>query len=210
LNRQSLKLAAFALTAAGIAACAPVSGTAVKSSSSPSSQKSFETTGVRQTDDAGKRLPFVTTFPNRWSSNNDGTPYEPCTAATPAVLAESGLDPTSASDAAKADFQTLRGCEWKFTDGNLASLSQYVGNGPSLEQYKKGREPFSEFLPDTSIDGRRALLQPLGRRMCTTIVQSRSAQVLTTVTIVSDPPPISSICDLALEFARETINQIPE
>lgn len=33
---------------------------------------------VRQTDARGIALPFVTPFPDRWSTNSDGTSYEPC------------------------------------------------------------------------------------------------------------------------------------
>ncbi|MFT4127988.1 MAG: DUF3558 domain-containing protein, partial [Gordonia sp. (in: high G+C Gram-positive bacteria)] len=45
---------------------------------------------MRQTDDQGRRLPFDTEFPQRWSDGNDGTSYEPCTALSPDRLTELG------------------------------------------------------------------------------------------------------------------------
>ena len=83
-----------------------VSGTAVGEKSSVVQSQTTVAPPIRQIDDFGRRLPFTTKFPNRWSRNNDGTTYEPCTTLSLAALQSLHLDPATAKDAAVADGQT--------------------------------------------------------------------------------------------------------
>ena len=79
--RWMITTALCAVLIAGIAGCAAVKGRPVPvplPSSASETHASVEPQ-IRQTDSMGRPLPFVTLFPNRWSGNNDGTPYEPCT-----------------------------------------------------------------------------------------------------------------------------------
>lgn len=184
-----------------------VSANRAASSSQP---QTTSTSSLRQTDKEGNNLPFRTTFANRWNSNNDGTSYEPCTSISAEDVENFGLDATSVKDAATADFQSARGCSWRFANKPLATLSQYVGDADSLASYKRENAATSNFLADTAINGRTISFDTLGQRECTAIIQSQRALVFTTVILAADPPPVAEICDTASNFTRATINQIPE
>ncbi|MCM3894057.1 MULTISPECIES: DUF3558 family protein [Gordonia] len=169
------------------------------------------TNTIRQTDDHGRSLPFSTKFPRRWSNGNDGTTYEPCTAATESILIANSLDPRSARDAAAADHQTARGCMWSLSDRNLASLSQFVGNQPDLDTYKQMNAQFVTWRADISMSGRRVAVSTTPSiPECTTFVRSGDAIVVTDLSISIDAPPINEICDKAIAFTRATIDQMPE
>ncbi|WP_431817923.1 DUF3558 family protein [Gordonia jacobaea] len=166
---------------------------------------------VRQTDEAGRPLPFTTVFPRRWSNGNDGTTYEPCTAADTTTLRAAGLDPRSARDAAIADHQTARGCRWSYTGSTSHSLTQIVGNNGPLHEYKLKKSTSFVWRPDTSINMRLVAVgsvHELGE--CTAMVDSGRAIVFTRMSAYSDPPPIDEICDKAIAFTRATIDQMPE
>lgn len=166
---------------------------------------------IRQNDDAGRRLPFTTKFPRRWSNGNDGTAYEPCTAASPLILADSFLDPSSVRDAATADHQTARGCRWTFTIPGHSSLSQIVGNQPPLDTYKVNYSESLNWDKDMRIDDRRVAVGSSPDLFdCATFVQSGTAIVVTRVSTFGEPPPIAEICDKAIAFTRATIDQMPE
>ncbi|MGV9795298.1 DUF3558 family protein [Gordonia sp. NPDC003422] len=200
-----------ALAIMGIASCA-VDGTAVGEGPVVARQPSM-TPSIRQTDDAGRLLPFTTVFPNRWSTNNDGTAYEPCTSATDAILISQGLDPASARDAASADHQTVRGCRWAIANTRRSSVSQHVGNmagsrSKGLDDYKALNNDFNWF-PDQVIDGRTVGLFSLGADDCATIVVSGKAFVFTDATLDRDDENIAENCRVALAFTRATISQIP-
>ncbi|WP_331436340.1 DUF3558 family protein [Gordonia sp. w5E2] len=166
---------------------------------------------VRQTDAKGHSLPFVTTFPRRWNSGNDGTSYEPCTSATTDILRDAGLDPLSVRDAATVDFQTARGCKWKYSGRRLASLSQTVGNSSDLATYKSKQSTAVTWNADIRVDGRLVAVstEPDGR-ICDTYVESGTAIVVTSTYFNHDRPPIDEICDKAIAFTRATIDQMPE
>ena len=169
------------------------------------------TNDIRQTDAQGRALPFETAFPRRWSNGNDGTTYEPCTAATTTILTDSRLDPQSARDAAAADHQTARGCVWSLSDREYADLSQYVGNQPDLDVYKQMNARFMNWSDDISLINRRvAVATARSIPECTTFVRSGEAIVVTNLSISINPPPIDEICDKAIAFTRATIDQIPE
>lgn len=168
------------------------------------------TTAIRQTDDQGKKLPFSTKFPDRWSDNNDGTSYEPCTAVAGSTLRQFDLDPTSASDVAVANHQTARGCNWKFANDRANSISQFVGNGPSLDEYRTRNADF-EFLPDVQIEGRQVLRYRIfGDDQCAATIQSGKSQVLTIAYLYRNTPPREQLCDTAVNFLRATIEKIPK
>lgn len=166
---------------------------------------------IRQTDEEGRRLPFTTVFPRRWSNGNNGTTYEPCTAADTAILDAAGLEPSSVKDAAIADQQTARGCRWTFTNREFMSLTQIVGNSDPLEQYKLEAPQSFEWRDDIYIDKRKVAVgavPDLGE--CTALTQSGTAIVFTRVSNYGESPPISEICDKAIAFTRATIDQMPE
>ncbi len=166
---------------------------------------------IRQTDDHGRSLPFDTIFPRRWSNGNDGTTYEPCTAATESILIANSLDPRSAQDAAAADHQTARGCMWSLSDRRHASLSQYVGNQPDLDTYKQMYAQFVTWRADISMSGRRVAVSTTPSiPECTTFVRSGDALVITDLSIYIDAPPIDEICNRTITFTRTTIDQMPE
>ncbi|MFF0708261.1 DUF3558 domain-containing protein [Gordonia sputi] len=166
---------------------------------------------VRQTDAQGHSLPFTTTFPRRWNSGNDGTSYEPCTSATTDILRDAGLDPLSVRDAATVDFQTARGCKWKYSGRRLASLSQTVGNSSDLATYKSKQSTAVTWNDDIRINGRLVAVstEPDGR-ICDTYVESGTAVVVTSTYFNHGRPPINEICDKAIAFTRATIDQMPE
>ncbi|WP_372491675.1 DUF3558 family protein [Gordonia zhenghanii] len=170
---------------------------------------------IRQVDDAGTALPFETKHSRRWGPANNGTTYEPCTALQRTQLTSLGINPTTASDAAGTDGQTLRGCDWKYANGNYQdhwNLSQFVGNSPGLDFAKTRRSGgTNEWLPDVGIAGRQVgvHIYTTGDQ-CDTYVQSRGASVITMVTHYGQSqPPINEICDRALAFTRATIGKMP-
>lgn len=168
---------------------------------------------IRQTDAAGNRLPFTTTFPDRWSANNAGTDYEPCTAVTPAILREFNLNPSSVNDAADANHQTIRGCDWTFLDDAANTISQYVGgNGElTLNEYRdKQRGGFDELMPDMTIKDRPVLrMRNIELGQCTVVIQSGGARVFTTLFVYHNRPPPNQLCDVPVRFLRTMIDKIP-
>ncbi|WP_338155878.1 DUF3558 domain-containing protein [Gordonia alkanivorans] len=181
---------------------------------SPLSQQTSTPGQVRQADDAGNRLPFVTPFPNRWNSNNDGTQYEPCTAVTTDTLRRSGLVPESVVDVAKSDFQTARGCRWRFEGKQRSALSQSVGNLSDSEKdvldYKVKNLRTMDWYPNLTIDGRTVIVGSLNDLECTASVQSGNAVVGTTVVrLGGENEPMDTMCQSAVDFLRSTLPQIP-
>ncbi|MGW0453236.1 DUF3558 family protein [Gordonia sputi] len=200
----------FLLVLSFLSACT-ITGSPTSTPPRPDFADASSDTGVRQTDDSGRRLPFITQFPRRWNSGNDGTSYEPCTAATPQILGDTGLQPESARDAAAADFQTARGCIWSFTSFKLASLSQVVGDFQGLDAYKQKHANITEWRANTEINNRPvAVGSTKDRSTCETYVESGIAIVSTSTAFTVDPPPINEICDKAIAFTRATIAQMPE
>ncbi len=206
-------MGAFVLSILAISGCTQVGvvpGEPTSAAATPS-ESSDAKAAVRQTDDAGRRLPFTTGFPRRWSNGNDGTTYEPCTAANTSTLQSAGLDPLSVKDAAIADHQTARGCRWSYTGSTFHSLTQIVGNNGPLHEYKLKKSTSFVWRPDTSINMRLVAVgsvPELGE--CTAMVDSGRAIVFTRMSAYSDPPPIDEICDKAIAFTRATIDQMPE
>lgn len=202
---------AIALVLVLITACGTVTGepTAGSLGSSPISVPT-----VRQTDGAGRELPFVTEFRNRWNINNDGTTYEPCTQVSEGVVRQFGLDPTSARDAAASDFQTARGCDWTFTEDARSSISQFVGNlvrpDEGLTGHKDLNQAGTTWLPDIEVEGRRVLMESMMPGDCTVHVQSGTAVVITSVTRLGfHRPATETVCKEATDFLRATIGEIP-
>ncbi|WP_244176179.1 DUF3558 domain-containing protein [Gordonia lacunae] len=178
------------------------------------SKHTSTTPAVRQTDDAGRGLPFRTEFPNRWNVNNNGSSYEPCTQVSDDVLNRFGLIAASVSDVAGSDFQTARGCRWKYHDDNSSYISQFVGNilrpEEGLTGHKALTSPGKSWLPDRSINGRRVLASSIGTGDCSVHVRSGDAVVVTSVTRFDlEPPPVAEICATASDFLRATLDEIP-
>ncbi|WP_157139174.1 DUF3558 family protein [Gordonia alkanivorans] len=179
---------------------------------------SAATEPIRQTDDAGKRLPFDTEFPDRWSRNNDGTTYEPCTAVDYAQVRAFGLDPATVEDVAASNHQTARGCQWDLLEGDeilRPSLSQFVGNltgmgVDNLKDYKQLQSTeYNEWLDDVVISGRTVVVS-VERGSCDAFVQSGSAVVVTTMRdLLRDGPGVNLLCEKALGFVRLTIDKMP-
>ncbi|MFT4125406.1 MAG: DUF3558 family protein, partial [Gordonia sp. (in: high G+C Gram-positive bacteria)] len=117
------------------------------------------------------------------------------------------------TDAASANHQTVRGCDWEYRESsgrNDAGVSQMVGNSPGLAHYKRKYATTYDFQPDVTVGGRTAALGYGDfRDSCSTIVESGNAVVITTATIFTDPPPIAQLCEKAIEFTRATIDQMP-
>ncbi|MBY4574954.1 hypothetical protein ACN94_15400 [Gordonia paraffinivorans] len=210
----------FRLCVFGIAiAIVPLAGGCAAELGQPQAELSttrspLEKAAIRQTDDAGNRLPFDTDFPNRWSGNNDGTTYEPCTQVPFEVVDHFGLDRQSIADVAASDHQTARGCEWRFANDPRSTLAQFVGNlvrpSAGLSGHKELNRAGTTWLPDASIAGRRVLRESAMPGDCAVYVQSGTALVITTVTRMGlNPPPSERVCGEALDFLRATINQIP-
>ncbi|MET4168298.1 MULTISPECIES: DUF3558 domain-containing protein [Gordonia] len=204
--------------AAVIVVSLTVGGCATSGSPIPTVHQSSSSTAgpsIRQTDDVGRKLPFENKFPNRWSINNDGTTYEPCTALSKKILVRFGLNPESVQDAAGSDFQTVRGCEWEFIDDELSAVSQYVGNmqrpNEGLNGYRESNSAAATWLPDIEIDGRPVLVNSFGQGECAVLVESGRAIVSTSVSLVdSTPPPTAQVCGDAEAVLRATIDQIPK
>ncbi|MDH3010080.1 DUF3558 family protein [Gordonia alkanivorans] len=171
-------------------------------------------TGVRQTDDAGRRLPFDTEFPDRWSGNNDGTSYEPCTQVSEEVVRRFGLDVESVSDVAGSNFQTARGCQWSYSNSELSFLSQFVGNLDEPEgglSAHKAEYSSTTWHPDIDINGRRVIIGSTDPSDCAAYVQSGKAVVITNVVLIEQSPPtVDAVCASAADFLRATIDEIPE
>ncbi|GAA1481180.1 hypothetical protein GCM10009624_16200 [Gordonia sinesedis] len=169
---------------------------------------------IRQTDAAGNRLPFTTTFPDRWSANNAGTDYEPCTAVTRAILQEFNLDPSSVNDAADANRQTIRGCDWTFLNDTANTISQYVGgNGElTLNEYRdKQMGRSDELMPNMVINKRPVLrIRNIALGQCTVVIQSGGARVFTTLFVYHNRPSPDRLCDVPVRFLRTMIDKIPE
>ena len=180
----------------------------------PSKAQPPATKAVRQTDDDGRALPFETSFPNRWSINNDGSTYEPCTQVSNETLRQSGLIVDSAEDVAGSDFQTARGCRWKYSDDDLSFVAQFVGDiirpAGGLTGHKSLNLAGKTWFPDITMNGRRVLVSSIGAGACSVYIQSGDAVVVTTVSRFDlEPPPTQAICEVATNFLRSTINQIP-
>ena len=205
-------LAASAVASIAALAGCSVSGTAVGESSSVVQSPTATSAPIRQVDDLGRRLPFTTTFPNRWSRNNDGTSYEPCTAVTLGILQLHNLDPRSVEDSAIADGQTVRGCNWRFRGEEFSTLGQDVGNmnggDTGISDYKLRYADFTWF-PDLSIGGRRVGLFSLGGDACDTIVESGTAFVFTNVALGRSGDDVTENCKRAIAFTRATIDLMP-
>ncbi|MGV9827895.1 DUF3558 family protein [Gordonia sp. NPDC003429] len=137
---------------------------------------------IRQTDSEGRRLPFDTKFPDRWNTGNDGTPYEPCTAIRDSVLRTAGVNPSTAEDAALANYQTLRGCMWRYEGTRHGFISQVVANSEPLAEYKKRQSVIIRWFPNTSINGRTVAVGAFqGPKRCLTIVDTGRSHVTTSV-----------------------------
>ncbi|MBN0975335.1 MULTISPECIES: DUF3558 family protein [Gordonia] len=195
-------------------ACA-VNGTPVPVPSSADSSSSSMSAPIRQTDNFGRTLPFETNFPNRWNINNDGSSYEPCTQIPVTVVREFGLEESTVSDVAASDFQTARGCRWRFQDDRRSSLAQSVGNlirpPEGLGGYKGMYSSSTTWFMDTEIDGRPVLVGSYMDAECGAIVRSGDAVVITSVLRLGadPPPPTRQTCDIAVDFLRATLDQIP-
>ncbi|MFZ2238915.1 MAG: DUF3558 domain-containing protein [Gordonia amarae] len=159
---------------------------------------------IRQTDDNGRNLPFSTPFPNRWSRNNNGTKYEPCTALTDAELVDAGLDPRSVSDIALADGQTARGCQWDHADSKQSGISQGTGDAPTFEEQMADRDWYKRSW-DIRVYGRLVMVDYSDIYTCATTVKSGRSPVSTIVVRITDAPPMSELCDIAIDFTRRTI-----
>ncbi|MDV7175920.1 DUF3558 family protein [Gordonia amicalis] len=185
-----------------------------ESASPAASLTSAGPTGIRQTDDAGAPLPFENTFPDRWSNNNDGTPYEPCTQVSAVALQTIDIDPSTVEDVAASNHQTARGCTWKFHGDRLSSMSHFVGNllrpEAGLDGYKELNRAGSTWFADTEIKGRRVLSASMGPGECSMIVQSGDAVVVTTIVRYdADRPPVETVCSSVEHFLDQTIDSIP-
>jgi len=165
-------------------------------------------TAIRQADDQGRKLPFKTLFPNRWSKNNNGTSYEPCTALTNDDLASVGVDPSSAEDVALADHQTARGCLWRYVGNNMGRISQATGNRPSFEENIRDRGWY-KISYNLTVGDRLVLVNSRDRFTCMTTVKSAHSPVHTTVIQTSHPPETSKLCARAISFTKLTIPEMP-
>ncbi|MFT3663300.1 MAG: DUF3558 family protein [Gordonia sp. (in: high G+C Gram-positive bacteria)] len=169
---------------------------------------------IRQTDSNGRRLPFDTVHPNRWSEANGGSEYEPCTALSSVELAELEVDASSVRDAAGTDGQTLRGCVWKYSSSAVKgwTVSQIVGNSRGLDFDKRLKSVSADiWMPDIVIEGRIVGMHRLqGGFDCDSYVHSGRAAVNTIVmkSSSSSANP-GEICARVLDFTRATIRRIP-
>ncbi|WP_157226625.1 DUF3558 domain-containing protein [Gordonia soli] len=175
----------------------------------PQPQSSALRLEPRQTDDQGRTLPFRTNFKHRWNSSNNGSTYEPCTSVTNVVQSKLGFIPNSARDSATVDGQTARGCRWRYPD-SAWTISQAVGNSPSLSSYKALNSTAIDWLADIVIDGRPVGVATDPSAGCTTYVQSGGAGVVTVASYIRLPTiPTSQICGRAISLTAATISQIP-
>ena len=164
---------------------------------------------IRQTDTRGIKLPFTTSFPDRWSANNDGTTYEPCTALTGAELRGAGIDPTTVKDIAVANHQTARGCMWDYIgDHTAGKVAHATGNLPTFEESQTDREWY-EVSYDLKIKGRLVLVNSKAATLCMTTVKSGRSPVDITVSKIFDPIGREAVCKRAIDFTRLVINRMP-
>ncbi|MCK8616120.1 DUF3558 family protein [Gordonia sp. C13] len=204
----------LAVSLAGLPLTACTTTGEAQTSPSVISLPSSEAAGIRQTDDAGTPLPFENSFPDRWSNNNDGTPYEPCTQVPAAALRTINIDVNTVEDVAASNHQTARGCTWRFDGDRLSSLSHFVGNllrpEAGLDGYKELNSAGSTWFADTEIGGRRVLSASMGPGECSMIVQSGDAVVVTTIVRYdANHPPIETVCASVEQFLNRAINSIP-
>nr|WP_246007667.1 DUF3558 family protein [Gordonia oryzae] len=200
----------MSVTLSGTVCCTTSSGEHTPDHISASAYRPSTPASIRQVDANGKRLPFDTVFPDRWSNLNDGSSYEPCTALSDGELEALGLDQQSVTDGANANMQTSRGCDWRYRDSSTAVVSQGVGNDLPLEDYKKKYSTAIEWQYDTSMQGRPvAVGYPRFQDACTTAVQSGSAIVTTTAILFINPPPRDQVCAKAIAFTKATIDKMP-
>ncbi|WP_238420999.1 DUF3558 family protein [Gordonia sp. 'Campus'] len=211
----SLKTAAigffFAVVSAGTLACG-VSGQPEPTSDSSETQSAE--VAIRQTDASGRRLPFTTTFPDRWNVNNDETEYEPCTGLQEETLKRNGIVARSVRDAALSNFQTLRGCQWDLVDGQHAVAFQFVGDLSrdvrDLKDYKREND-YGVWYPDLVIDGRQVAVNATDNVRCEALVVSNHALVTTGFDIsYVGGPDIEQVCARAIRLLRESILGIPK
>ena len=188
--------------ASAVLACS--TSCAVSGEPSPAVTASTTVEAIRQTDSKGIKLPFTTQFPDRWSANNDGTVYEPCTALSDTELGAAGLDPASVADAAIANHQTARGCSWKHAGIRLSSIGQITGNKPTFEERMKLRSN-SNTRWNLTINGRVVMVDSNSAASCTVTVKSGRSPVSTIITRTWNPPPSKELCEIAIDFARRTI-----
>ncbi|GAB98516.1 hypothetical protein GONAM_02_00380 [Gordonia namibiensis NBRC 108229] len=210
-----LAIALASFTVFSFGGCGTETGQAQPVAESSVAAPSLKPEGIRQTDDAGNRLPFETEFPNRWSINNDGSTYEPCTQVSVEVVNRFGLDPDTVEDVAASDFQTARGCQWKYINDRRSSIAQFVGNlqrpEDGLAGHKELNRAGTSWLPDAEINGRPVLRESMGPGDCTVYVRSGDALVITSVTRMgSNPPATEQLCTEAADFLRATVAQIPQ
>lgn len=189
--------------------CVATDGYPIMSAESTSGQATsgFPSNQIRQADDNGKALPFVTDFANRWNANNSGTSYEPCTTPTDTSLRSFGLDPSSVKDAAWVDGQTVRGCAWRFSSSQQGELSQIVGVRESLDQFRSELAGPLNFRKDITVDGRRALVYS-DDVSCNTRLISGTAAV-TTAVVFPGGAATDPLCDKAIAFTRATAPSMP-
>lgn len=156
-------------------------------------------------------LPFENPFPDRWNQFNDGTTYEPCVAFSDQELIQFDIDPALIEDAALVNGQGSRGCNWLMRD--TFGFGQVVTNSPSLVAYRRDT-PEVKWMPDFSIEGRVVGLFGLNDdpSTCSSYVQSKSAGVVTNVSISSAPEARGSLdaCGIVQDFTRAYIDKIPE
>jgi len=217
LRRNSTNVTSAVLAVGSLLLGVGLSGCSVTGSPGPaplSGSDSSSAPGVRQTDDAGRRLPFDTEFPDRWSINNDGTSYEPCTQVSDDVIRRFGLDEESVGDVAGSNFQTARGCQWSYLNNELSFLSQFVGNLDTPQGGLSGHKAeysSTTWYPDIEINGRQVILGATDPSDCAAYVQSGGAVVVTNVVLIElNPPTTKAVCASATDFLRATIDEIPE
>ena len=208
IHVRHLPLVVGLIITAGLSACS-TPGEPIPTSDPATSEPVTSTPApIRQTDDRGKPLPFTTRFPNRWSANNNGTSYEPCTALNDAELTSLGLNPTTVRDVALANHQTARGCIWKYFGKSMGGISQSTGNRPTFEYELTDREWYIRSYT-TTIGGRLAIVNYWKQFSCFTIVKVENARVTTTANRVLTPTPEAELCNLAIEFTKLTIPKMP-
>ncbi|WP_161895839.1 DUF3558 family protein [Gordonia spumicola] len=175
-----------------------------------------KSSGIRQLDDNGARLPFSTSFEHRWSSANDGTPYEPCNGISASQLSTLGIDRTSVRDAAGTDGQTARGCRWtsihNSTEGHWL-WNQTVSNSAGIQEEVRRRSGVDDvWLDKVTIGDRRVALHTYSSgEFCSAYVESRKAIVITAVSHNgATTASVPELCERAIAFTKATIGRMPE
>ena len=111
-----------------------------------------------------------------------------------------------------AALNNVRIGRWEFSDADLDNwtASQLVADYASLEAYRERNASFN-WLPDTEIDGRVVGVGSLSSGDCFTYVQSQDSGVITGIGFSSLPnPPLTEICQRAIDLTEATIDKIPE